>query len=559
MTPSADTILFNAALLTMDPARPGATALAIEGGKIVALGEDAEVLALRGPSTRVIDAKGRTVMPGLNESHIHLFVGAVELSQLSLFERSGFETIKGLIRAYAAGNPGLPIVLCGSADYTILGGGRSLDRHVLDEILPDRPLALMSPDHHTVWANTAALDKAGLLHGRPLAPGNEVVMGADGLATGELQEAEAFAPIYDLTPSGGRDRLGMISGLDPATPPSPGERAADKEVLERGLRHLASFGITSFQNMDGNRYTLELLAELEQEGRLLCRGRVPARYVSGSVGDALDRAEEMRDAFATPMLTSGAVKFFIDGVLDSYTAVMSAPYEGRPDWSGEPRFEPESFKSVCTEADARGLQIAVHSIGDRATQIVLDAFAAARAQNGARDSRHRIEHLEVVREEDFARLRDLGVTASMQPPHPPGQCGLPFEPTITRIGRANWPRAYAWRRMRDEGIPLILSSDWPVSSVDPWASIQSAMTRQPWCDSQPDNRQTLDEALMAYTTTAAYAEFAEGTKGMLREGFLGDVVLLDRDLSATAPGDMAGVRALLTICGGRVTHEDAAL
>ncbi|WP_226623699.1 amidohydrolase [Alloyangia pacifica] len=559
MTPSADTIFHNAAVLTMDPARPSATALAIEGGTIVAVGTDDEVLALKGPSTKLIDARGRTLMPGLNESHIHLFVGAVELSQLSLFEQSGFETIKGLIRTYAAENPELPIVLCGSADYTILGEDRSLDRHVLDQILPDRPLALMSPDHHTVWANTAALEQAGLLNGRVLSAGNAVVMGDDGRATGELQEAEAFGPIYELTASGGRDKLGMVSGLDPATPPSPEERAADKDVLERGLRHLASYGITSFQNMDGNRYTLALLAELEREGRLLCRGRVPARYISGSVEEALDRAEEMRDACDTPMLTSGAVKFFIDGVLDSYTAVMSAPYEGRPDWSGEPRFEPEFFKSVCAQADARGLQIAVHSIGDRATQIVLDAFAEARAQNGARDSRHRIEHLEVVREEDFARLKDLGVTASMQPPHPPGQCGLPFEPTITRIGKTNWPRAYAWRRMRDEGIPLILSSDWPVSSVDPWASIHSAMTRQPWHESQPDNRQTLDEALMAYTTTAAYAEFAEGNKGMLREGYLADVVLLDRDLSATAPDDMAEVRALLTVCDGRITHQDAAL
>ncbi len=557
MTPSV--ILINARVLTMDPDRPEAGGVALAGNRILAVGDSAGIAALAGPGTRVIDAAGRTVMPGLNESHIHLFVGSAELSQLSLFGCAGLEVITPRIRDHAAAHPDLPVVLCNGADYTILGEDRSLDRHVLDQILPDRPLALVSPDHHTVWANTAALRAAGLLEGRALPPGNEIVMGADGLAQGELREHDAFDPIFDLTPTAGRDRLGMSTGYDPEGPLSEADRAGDRATLAQGLAHLASYGITSFQNMDGNRYTLELLAGLEAEGRLPCRGRVPGRFVGGDVARALDYAEALARDFRGPKLHAGTIKFFIDGVLDSHTALMDAPYEDRPDWQGEPRFEPGMFRDLCVQADARGLQIAVHSIGDGATRLVLDAYAAARAANGPRDSRHRIEHLEVVREEDFVRIRDLGVTASMQPPHPPGQCGLPLQPTISRIGRSNWPRAYAWRRMLDLGVPLILSSDWPVAAVDPWASIHSAMTRKPWADGLPDNRLTLTEALTAYTTTAAYAEFAEADKGMLRPGMLADLVLLDRDLTATEADAIRDTRAVLTVCDGQVTHERADL
>jgi hypothetical protein len=163
--------------------------------------------------------------------------------------------------------------------------------------------------------------------------------------------------------------------------------------------------------------------------------------------------------------------------------------------------------------------------------------------------------LELVREEDFARLRDLDVVASMQPPHPPGQCGLPLEPTLSRIGKEHWHRAFPWRRIRDLGVPLIFSSDWPVSSVNPWESIGSAMTREPWDKNQPDNRQTLHEALESYTRLGAYAEFAEDWKGMLRQGYVADVIMLDRDIEATPPQDIASIMPVLTICGGRITFQ----
>jgi predicted amidohydrolase YtcJ len=550
----ADLIIANGKIITMDDGNPQVEAVAIKDGRILAAGIWNEISKLAGSKTRHFDAQGRTVMPGINESHIHIFGGSAELDHLSLFKMQGFETIKNAILSYAAVRKDEPLLVANAADYTVLGEGRSVDRHILDSILPDQPLALVSPDHHTVWANTIALQKAGLLHGRQLPPGNEIVMGKDGLATGELLESHAFNNVIALKASGGRERLGLSTGGEPENV-TAADFEADKNTLRKGLKHLARHGITSFQNMDGNLYTLQLLAAIEKDGDLLCRGRVPAHYVSGGVAEQMDKAAAMKRDFNSQWLTSGTVKFFMDGVIDSHTALMAEDYADRPGWRGEARFELEQFKSLCIEADKRGLQIAVHSIGDGSTQRVLDAYEAVRKANGRRDSRHRIEHLELVREDDFQRMRDLEIVAAMQPPHPPGQCGLPLEPTLSRMGRAAWPRAYPWRRIRDLGIALPFSSDWPVSSINPWESIASAVTRKPWDSEQPDNRQTLTEALESYTKLGAYAEFTEGWKGQLKSGFAADLVVLDRDIAACAPEQLDSIMPVLTVCGGRITFD----
>jgi predicted amidohydrolase YtcJ len=412
----------------------------------------------------------------------------------------------------------------------------------------------MSPDHHTVWANTIALVKAGLLEGRRLPPGNEIVMGEDRLAQGELREHYAFDDVVALGAIGGRDMLGLSTGEEPANV-TAADRAFDRALLKRGLKHLAAHGITSFQNMDGNRYQLELLSDIEAEGELLCRGRVPLHYVSGDIVEQMEKAVAMNADFHGEWLNSGTVKLFIDGVLDSHTAVMYDDYADRPGWKGEPRFDQPTFDRICREADRRGLQIAVHAIGDGAVSNVLDSFAAARKSNGVRDSRHRIEHIEVVRWGDIDRMADLKVIASMQPTVPPGQCGLPLEPTLSRIGADNWVRSYAWRAIRDAGIDLIFSTDWPVSPVSPILSMHSAMTRKPWRDDLPDNRQTLMEALDAYTVRGAYAEFAEDWKGQLKPGHVADIAIWDNDLETPDPDAFLRIKARTTICGGRITYS----
>jgi predicted amidohydrolase YtcJ len=554
MPQTADLIVENASILTMDPDTPRATTIAIKGSEIMSVGDRATVLEHKGQGTRIIDAGGASVVPGFIEAHMHLFGGGAELDHLQLAGVHGFDALAKAVRDYAAGRPEKKILQAQGADYTILSDTERVTRHHLDRILPERPFMMAAPDHHTVWANTKALEMGGLLHGKQLGPGNEIVMGSDGLAAGELREGEAFGPLIDLTGEG-RVRLGLATGGEPDPKPTSEEQASDRAIMRRGLEWCARHGITSIQNMDGNLHQLELLSEIEAEGGLLCRVQIPFHYKNFMTPDMLEKASLMAERYRSEWLSSGMVKVFMDGVLDSWTAVMVEPYADRPDWVGEPLFTQEQFNAAAIEADRRGLQIAVHAIGDGAVRSVLDGYEAAQKKNGKRDSRHRIEHIEVITEADIPRLAKLGVLASMQPPHPPGSMGLPLEPTVSRIGRERWPLAYAWRTLKNAGARVVFASDWPVSPIDPIAGIQAAVTRKRWADTDPDQRFSLHEALAGYTVEGAYAEFREDRKGRLRPGYLADLVILSGDLEKTDPEELHTVRPITTICGGKVTYQ----
>jgi predicted amidohydrolase YtcJ len=551
---SADLIVANGRVLTMDGDATRAEAVAISGGSIIAVGDRTTVLDLRGPGTKIIDAVGGSVVPGFVEAHMHLFAGAAELAHLHLSGVHGFDALADAIRGHAAKHPGASLLQAQGADYTILSTDERVTRHHLDRIIPDRPFAMSAPDHHTMWANTRALEMAGLLHGRRLGPGNEIVMGADGLAEGELRESEAFRPILDVAGEG-RARLGLDTGGEPEPYPTAAEKADDRAIMKRGLDWCARHGITSLQNMDGNLYQLELLSELQAEGELLCRAKIPFHFKNFMTPDVLAKASLMAERYNSDWLTSGMVKFFMDGVLDSWTAVMVEPYADRPDWLGEPLFTQAAFNAAAIEADRRGLQIAVHAIGDGAVRSVLDGYEAARKANGGRDSRHRVEHIEVVHPDDIARFAELGVIASMQPPHPPGAMGFPMEPTVSRIGRKRWPLSYAWRTLKKAGTHVVFASDWPVAPIDPILGIQAAVLRKPWADGDPDQSFTLAEALAAYTVEGAYAEFAEGRKGRLKPGYLADLVVLSGDLEAEPAEALHAIRPVATVCGGKITYQ----
>ena len=552
---TASLIITNAAVLTMDPARPTAEAIAISGNRIMCLGTHSEVMREKGADTRVVDAGGGTVMPGFVEGHMHLFAGAAELSHLQLFGTRGFDELKARTEAYMHANPGDDLIIGEQADYVIIGEHEPLSRHHLDRIVKDRPILVFSPDHHTAWANTLALEMAGILKGRTLGPGNEIVMGADGLAQGELREGEAIDPVRALSKKGMRDRLGLATGGEPDPYPTEAEFETDLETMRVGLRHAAAHGITFVQNMDGNIYTLELLEELQRRGELTARVRVPFHFKNFMDIAMLEKASQMAARWQGDMLSSGFVKLFIDGVADSATAVMVEDYASRPGWKGDPLFAPERFAAIATEADRRGLQIAVHAIGDGAVRIVLDGYAAAQKANGRRDSRHRVEHVEVIHPDDIPRFAALGVIASMQPPHAPGNHGLPLEPYLSNIGEARWQWAFAWKALREAGARLVFGTDWPVSDIDPLWSLQSAMTRGRWNDQMPDNRQSLHQAVHSYTADGAYAGFMEGETGMLKEGMLADMCVLPVDLAKTDPATYNGIKPRMTVCDGRVVFE----
>jgi predicted amidohydrolase YtcJ len=444
--PSADLIITNARLLTMNKANPRAESLAVAGNRILAVGSNADMKALKGSHTRVIDAQMNTVMPGIVESHMHLFNGAVELDSLMINTINGFPAVSAAIREYASANPKDRIIIVNGAKPVSLGDTTAITRQVLDTIIADRPLALICFDHHTVWANTKALEAGGLLHGASLTPGNEIVMGSDGLATGELREAAAFAPLLELTATGGREWLGMVTGENPVPPATAAERLIDQNFMKRGLDYCASLGITSIHNMDGNWYQLELLKALMDKDELIARVEVPFHHKNFFETSRVDEAVEMR-----------------------------AQYQGE---RGAPLFTAKQFNEVATRADKHGLQISVHAIGDGGVRRTLDGYEAARKANGPRDSRHRIEHIELIDKADIPRLKQLGVIASLQPIVGLGVPGNPQEPCRSRIGD-KLPQAYAWQTLRETGATVAFSSDWPVSPLDPFLGIQSAMTSLP--------------------------------------------------------------------------------
>jgi predicted amidohydrolase YtcJ len=547
---SADLIIVNAKVLTMDDATPRAEAVAVQGDRIAAVGTTAAIQSLAGSATHVIDAKGGTVLPGFVESHLHLFSGAWGRTLLQLGGVRGFDAMQAAVRAFAAKKPDEGLLFAQGADYEILGPGTRLDRHVLDAMCPDRPLGVMTYDFHTLFANTAALRAAGLLHGRDLPDGNEVVMGTDGLATGELREKFALLPVLALRTSGGREMLGM-SGIEPPVPPTEAEWFEDAEVLKDGLRFVASKGITSMHNMDGNRHLLELLRTVEADGELLARVSVPFHYTREMPLSELDRASAMAVDFNGDWLSSNRVKVFIDGVIESGTAAMLADYADQPGHRGVPIFDAQSFAEAAVEIDRRGMQITVHAVGDAAVRIALDGYEAARRANGPRDSRHRIEHIEMVDPADIPRFAELGVIASFQPLHAPQE----ESPTTVSIGPDRAAHAYAWAALHKAGAVVAFSSDWPIVPVDPLLGIQTALTRVPHLSGLPDQRLPLMDVLKAFTRRGAFANFREGRTGTIRAGMLADLVLLSGDIEATPPDRIAKLGIAATLCNGRVTHE----
>ena len=547
---TADLVILNASVLTMDDAKPRANAVAVRGKHILSVGDNDIILAHAGQATRIIDAKGASLLPGFVESHLHLFSGAYGQTLLQLADTRGFDAMQAAVRAFAAAKPQEGLLFAQGADYEILGPGTRLDRHALDGMCPDRPLAVMAYDFHTLFANTAALTAAGLLHGRDLPVGSEVVMGADGLATGELREKFALLPVLDLRTSGGREMLGM-SGIEPPVPPTPAEWREDVAVLKTGLRFCASKGITSMHNMDGNRHLLELLRTVENEGDLIARVSVPFHYTREMPLSDLDRASRMAADFTGEKLTSNRVKIFIDGVIESGTAAMLDDYADRPGHRGDPIFDSASFTEAAVEIDRRGMQITVHAIGDAAVRIALDGYQAARNANGPRDSRHRIEHIEMIDAADIPRLAELGVIASVQPLHAPqGE-----SPTTRSIGPARALHAYPWRDLQQAGALVAFSSDWPIVPVDPLLGIQTALTRQPHLPGLPDQRLSLLDVLKAFTCNGAVAGFMENHTGTIRAGMLADLVLLGGDIEATPADQIADMGIALTLCDGRITHE----
>lgn len=528
MSQIADLLITNAQILTMDEARPRANALAIRHNRIAFVGSTQDAQSWR--AGRVIDAQGGTLLPGLIDSHFHLEGGSLHLADLHLDEIDTLATLGQKVQQYAAITNHKPWLLGFQLRYLT----PAPSRHDLDAWVPDRPLLLFAYDMHTAWANTLALQMADLLGGRAVGSASEIVMAEDGTATGELREREAIEPVYSLVPE-----------------PTQQEKL---DLLRLGLKQASAVGLTSIHNMDGDILQIARYATLDNLGHLSLRVYAPYSITPETRAEDLAEALAMRDNYRSDKVRGGAVKFFMDGVIESYTGLLLDEYSDRPGCLGDALYSAEHFTRMATEADRLGLQIFVHVIGDGAVRRALDGFAAAQANNGPRDHRHRLEHIELIALSDIPRLAQLGVIASMQPLHAPEVAdGLDIWPQ--RVGPARWRYSFPWETLRRAGTRLAFGSDWPVVSHNPFLGIHAALNRRPWQPGDPDQRQTLMDTLAAYTRDAAYAEFQEQQKGQLRPGFLADCILLDRDLMATPHEEIAAIQPVLTICDGQIVYE----
>ena len=531
----ADLLLVHGHIWTGNTARPWAEAIAVGKNRIIRVGTDAEIAGRAGLGTERIDLGGRFAMPGINDAHTHFLSGSLLLSQVDLTGARSLEEIQRRVKDFAAAHPNAPWITGSGWEYAALPNNRLPNRRDLDAVVADRPVYLRAYDGHTAWVNSKALAVAGVGKDTKFQGFGELVRdGATGEPAGVLKEGA----------------MGLVSKSIPQ--PSRQEKL---EALRQGLRLAASLGITSFQNASGDRTEFGLYEELQKRNELTARVMMALSVGGNTSRDDIDRIAGLKKAFQGSFLRTGAVKIMLDGVIETHTAAMLAPYSDKPGESGSPSLSQEKLNELVSMADRAGLQVYTHAIGDRAVRMALDAYETALAANGKRDSRFRIEHIETVAPSDIPRFARLGVLASMEPIHAdPGTNGV-WGPAV---GQERSRLGFAWRSLEKAGARLVFSSDWPAAiSVDPIRGIHNAVNRQTiegqppggWI---PEQRISLDSALRAYTSGGAYASFEENEKGTLEEGKFADVVVLSRDLFKIPPAQLHTAHVVLTILDGRV-------
>ena len=538
--PPADLIVTNAAVYTVNRQQPRAEAVAVRGGRIAAVGTAADVAALRGAATQVIDAGGRLVLPGFTDTHVHFIGGALGRQRVQLDDAATVEEMQRRVKAYADAHPDRPWILGGGWYYSAFGAAALPDRRMLDAVVPDRPVLLSAYDGHSSWANTKALELAGITTTTP-DPANGVIVRDPRTrqATGALKESAG----------------GLVEKMVPE--PSRDER---REALRQAMQYVNSLGVTRVHSAGGDAEVLDLLAELRQQGALSVRMIVtPFINPPAVTPEVLTRAEDLRRTYHDEWLNVSAVKFMLDGVIEAHTAAVLDAYANEPKTTGILNWDPKAYAAGVGEFDRRGFQIFTHAIGDRAIRVALDTYEAAAPADGRADKRFRIEHIESPAAADIPRFGALGVIASMQPLHAtPGDNNLNV--WAPAIGPERASRAWPWERLRGGGARLAFGSDWPVVTIDPWQGLRMLLARQtlqgtPAGGWLPDERLTIAQAIEGYTLGAAYAGRLEQSEGSIETGKVADLIVLSQDVTTAPPDAIAKTSVLLTIAGGKVVHD----
>ncbi len=533
----ADLILKNGKIWTGSEKSPWVEALAIEGSTIARAGRNSEILSLAGRATKVIDLAGKLAIPGINDAHIHFLKGALGLFEVDLVGARSLEEIQKRLAEFASRSRQQWITGAGW-EYSYLPRMQLPNRAALDAVVSDRPVYLRAYDGHTGWANSKALQLAGITRNQKFQGYGEIVLDPrTGEPTGILKEG-AMSLIADKIPAPARE--------------------TKLAALRQALGLVASLGITSFQNANGDTEELSLYEDLLKRGELSARVYMVMSAGVKTSQDDVARFVEIKKRHTSGRLRTGAVKIFLDGVIESHTAAMLDHYSDMPDTSGVTSFTQAELNRLVDLCDKSGLQVWIHAIGDRAVQMALDAFERSSRLNGRRDSRHRIEHIETIAQSDIGRFAPLGILASMMPIHAdPGTNGV----WIPAIGEERSKRGFAWRSLQDAGARLVFSSDWPaVISLDPMRGIHCAVNRRtiegdPPGGWLPEQRVSVETALRAYTVNAAYASFDEKVKGTLEKGKLADIAILSQDLFTIDPADIYKNKVVMTIFDGQVLYE----
>ncbi len=527
----ADLAVTHGKIFTANDAAPWAEAVAVTGGRIVAVGTDREIARFIGPRTKVLDVAGKLVIPGLIDAHTHFASGGRSLIGLSFRGVASMAKIREMIAARIAELPSGALVSGSAYDHTLFPGGAWPTRRDLDEISPSNPVVIERVDGHSIWVNSLALKMAGITKETKDPFGGEILRDPEtGEPTGILTEAAA----------------GLVRIPGPEADSTP-----EKDIV-RALEHAAALGLTGVHT-DSSFEETAIYRKLAATGRLTLR--VYAWLPAERMKDCLEAG--IRSGQGDDMVRAGFLKAFIDGTLGSGTALMFAPFSDEPGKMGLPQMSEAAFDALIAEAHANGFQTGTHAIGDKGVSWVLDAVERARKKFGKKDLRHRIEHAQVIVPADFGRFAALGVIASMQPTH----CTTDMRFCETRIGEERSRGAYAWRSLLDKGARLAFGSDWPVEPLDPMRGLYSAVTRtniesgSPESGWFPGQRLTMAEAIGLFTKGAAYASFEEDVKGTLEPGKLADMVVLSKDLFAISPREILTTEAVATILGGRIVFQ----
>ncbi len=504
-------------------------ALAVSKGRIIFAGENEDALKFKNGKTEVVDLGGHFAMPGFNDAHTHLASGGFEKLNVDLVGTKSLEEMKQRIAARVkTAAPGEWITGRGW-DHTLWAEQKTPTRADIDSVTGDHPAIFNRVDGHIAIANTAALKAAGITAQTADPHGGKIDRDEKGEPTGILRETA----------------MGLVAEKIPAPTPAQRRRAA-----ELALQDAAQWGLTSAQ--DNSEWEDFLVYEqMEKEGKLTLR---IAEWLPFDAPVAeLEQFRKHHPASDT-MLHTTMLKGFMDGSLGSRTAAMLAPYDDDPKNAGIPRYEQKDLDQKAVERAKAGFQLGFHAIGDRGTRMALDAFALAEKESKKRDFRFRIEHAQVVAPEDYKRFKELGVIASMQPNH----LLTDMNWAESRIGEARAKHSYAWKEFLDEGVKLAFGTDYPVEPITPFRGIYCAVTRKNEAGTKeyfPDQKLTIHEAIAAYTTGSAYAQFAEHEKGVLQPGMLADFVVLDRDLAKVPAPEILKTRVLRTVVGGKTVYE----